>query len=394
MSKNPLTQFANEGEEMVTMVNEISIGTDGWAQIAPFGDYVGIAVKPDGKGGFTKEKAIQRLDKLSVTEMVNEYQNASRGVSGFFKKRPVFEGHPDFLIGGDQYPNKAPQGIFYNIEAREDGLYGQPIMTESGEKLLASKKYRALSARWAADYVKTEDGTKIYRPVKFLSAGLTNNPNLPVQMMNEAEPTKTKTTMKKIAAWLTGHGISVADEATEDQVATALAQLDPTIASAKTAVQIANEKTAAEGKVTTLTGEKKKLADDIVTAQTQFANERKLRIESELGHALKDGRITAADKPTWETRLGNEAQFANELKALNALKPMVKTESVLFERNGSKVEIANEGQRRKLVPEIIKEIAKEKGLDTKKDYEQIWQFANERHPALFSAMQHPKVKAR
>lgn len=387
-------ETAIEDREMVTMVNELTIGADGWAHIAPYGDYVGIAVKPDGKGGFTREKAIQRLDKLSVTEMVNEYQKASRGVSGFFKKRPVFEGHPDFMVGGENYPNKEPQGIFYNIEAREDGLYGQPIMTEAGERLIASKKYRALSARWAAEYVNSEDGTKIYRPVKFLSAGLTNSPNLPVQLMNEAETTTKKTTMKKITAWLTGHGITVADEATEDQVATALAQLDPTIKSAKTAVQMANEKATADGKVTTLTEANKLISDQLTASQSQFANEREKRIDAELGYALKDGRITGSEQATWKNRLNIPAQFANELTALQAIKPVVKTTSVTIDRGGNKVEIANEDQRRVVTQEVLVEIANEKKLNLAKDYDKVWTEAVKRHPALFGAMQHPKVKAR
>ena len=51
---HPLIEFANisSGPELVTMINELSIGADGWAQIAPFGDYAGIAMIPDGQGRF------------------------------------------------------------------------------------------------------------------------------------------------------------------------------------------------------------------------------------------------------------------------------------------------------------------------------------------------------
>ena len=79
-------------------------------------------------------------------------------------------------------------------------------MTDEGEQLIANKQYRALSGRWEAEYVGEENGAKVYRPTKFLSAGLTNQPNLPVQLLNEAGGTDNnngtegtnRTNMKKL----------------------------------------------------------------------------------------------------------------------------------------------------------------------------------------------------
>ena len=364
--------------ELITIINELSIGADGWAQIAPFGDYAGVAMIPDGKGGFTKERAIQRLDKIAVTQMANEYQRSSRGLSGFFKKRPLYEGHPDIPVGGSQYPNKHPVGLFHNLACRDGGLYGEPILTDDGEKLIASKTYRALSGRWAAEFVGQEDGVNIYRPVKFLSAGLTNQPNLPVQLLNEAELTppppvrhsfsdggstinQEPSSMTKIIAWLSRHGITLANDATEEQVETALAQLDPRLHSNDT--------------------------------HRQFANERNARIESEISRALRDGRITEADRATWQQRLANEAQFTNELGALEALKPVIKTHSLTLGRGDRKIELANAGDRRTLVAEVLAEIANELNLDLKKSehYDRAWTEAQKRHPALFDAMSRPKL---
>jgi len=349
--------------ELITMINELSLGADGWAQIAPFGDYAGIALVPDGKGSFTKERAIQRLDKIAVTQMANEYRQSSRGLSGFFKKRPLFEGHPDIPVGGAQYPNKHPVGLFHNLACRDGGLYGEPILTDDGEKLIASKTYRALSGRWAAEFVGQEDGVNIYRPVKFLSAGLTNQPNLPVQLLNEVQPTP-KLNMTKIIAWLSRHGITLANDATEAQVEAALAQLDPQLPTAA----------------------------GLDSARQEFVNERKSRIDSELARALRDGRITEADRPTWQQRLANETQFTNELAALEALKPVIKTHSLTLSRGDRKVEFANASDRRHLVTQVLTEIANELNLDLKKSahYDQAWTEAQQRHPALFDAMSRPQ----
>jgi phage I-like protein len=349
--------------ELITIINELSIGADGWAQIAPFGDYAGVAMIPDGKGGFSKERAIQRLDKIAVTQMANEYQRSSRGLSGFFKKRPLYEGHPDIPVGGAQYLNKHPVGLFHNLACRDGGLYGEPILTDDGEKLIASKTYRALSGRWAAEFVGQEDGVNIYRPVKFLSAGLTNQPNLPVQLLNEAEPNPepSKPNMTKLIAWLSRHGITLANDATEEQLEAALAQLDPQLPAGDT--------------------------------RQQFANERKARIDSELSRAVRDGRITEADRPTWQQRLANEAQFTNELAALEALKPVIKTHSLTLGRGDRKVELANARDRRGLVAEVLAEIANELDLDLKKSehYDRAWTEAQKRHPALFEAMSRPQL---
>ena len=170
--------------------------------------------------------------------------------------------------------------------------------------------------------------------------------------------------MNKIIAWLSRHGITVANDATEEQVAAALAQLDPKLQSAA-GLDIARE---------------------------QFANERKARIDSELARALRDGRITDADRPTWQQRLANETQFTNELAALAALKPALKTHSLTLDRGDRKIELANAANRRHLVAEVLAEIANELDLDLKQaaHYDRAWTEAQKRHPALFDAMARPQ----
>ena len=143
--------------------------------------------------------------------------------------------------------------------------------------------------------------------------------------------------MNKLIAWLSRHGITLANDATEDQLATALAQLDP----------------------------KLQTAAGLDAAREQFANERKARIDSELASALRDGRITEAERPIWQQRLANETQFTNELAALVALKPALKTHSLTLDRGDRKIELANAANRRHLVAEVLAEIANELDLDLK-----------------------------
>jgi hypothetical protein len=388
---------------LVAFLNELAVGNDGWAQIAPFGDFPGMALVADGKGGFTRERAIQRMDQAAVTQMVNEYAKSRKGVRGFLKSRPLYVGHPDVPGCETKYPDKAPKGIFANLACRDNGFYGQLNLTEEGEKLIANQTYRALSGRWEAEYVGEEGGVKIYRPTKFYSAGLTNNPNLPVQLMNESEQAKQEKHMKdKIIALLKAHGITLANgvtlanDATDAQIEEGLAQLGThlertaTLANEKTTLandksSLATQLSARDGEITTLKSSVSTLTTERDTARTAFANERTARIATLLDQAMTDGRITKADRTDWEKRLGNEANFANEADALAKLKPQVKTTSITLKHSGLTVELANSADRNQAVRELVSEEIK----TTQCDYDTAFARVEKKYPALFQAMKQP-----
>lgn len=379
-------------ELLVDFSNEINIGEDGWGQIAPLGDFRGMAMIWEN-GVLKKFPAWQRIDKQAVTQMANEFKQSRKGIRGFLKGRGIFNGHADVPGMESRYPDKLQKGVFIDLEAREDGLYGLPVFTNEGEQLLTTKKARYFSGRWdtvATD--ETKDGLKVFRPSLFISAALTNKPNLPVQMLNEAEEPKENPMLKKVITFLALHGVQIANEATEEQAATALETFGGKLKSDST--QFANEKTRLESDVTARDTEIGSLKTERDNFKTSFANERKARVEREIGLALETGRITAAEKPDWERRLGNETQFANELSALEKLAPKVKTQSFTMTRGDRKVELANESERREMVAQLINEVCSELNLDPKKDYNRAFNEVQKRHPALFTAMQQPETKAK
>lgn len=398
--------FYNSTETLIAFTNEIAIGEDGWAQIAPFGDFPGMALIADGKGGYKKEAAIQRMDKTAVAQMVNEYQRTRKGLTRFVTSRPIFLGHPDSPGAmGAKYPDKHPKGVFANIACRDNGFFGEPILTEEGEQLIASRKVTALSGRWDAEFVAKENGVNIYRPVRFLSAGLTDRPNLPVQLLNEAEAetnnqTKTNTMKKELliallaSLGIMNKGAAFVNEASDEDVSEGLNQLGE---KAKTATTLANEKATLvnekatlEGKVTTLTLEKTTATTERDNAKTSFANERKARIGELLDGSIKGGFITAAERATWEARLGNEANFANEAAALKALTPGMKTKSLTLSRGDRKVEISNASERREMVAELVNE----RMTTAKCDYDAAFAHVEKNYPQLFEAMTQPDLKGR
>ena len=71
----------NPAKFNISLTNELAIGDDGWGMIAPYGDFEGVALTPDDKGGVQREIAIQRMSREFVTQMVNSYNANPRGVT-------------------------------------------------------------------------------------------------------------------------------------------------------------------------------------------------------------------------------------------------------------------------------------------------------------------------
>jgi hypothetical protein len=381
-------QFANTNHAtvLVEITNELSIDGDGWAQIAPMGDFPGMALIDDGPGALKKVPAIQRIDKAAIANMVAEFQNSRKGAKKFLAGRPIYVGHPDVPGYESRYPDKSPKGVFADIAERNGAFMGMPVFTNEGSDLVENRKLRALSGRWSAEEVGEENGVKIFRPTVFISAGLTNKPNLPVQLLNEKGETNPNQKMKRkllalFAALSLKPQFANAEEPTEAETEAAIDQAKSSVTT------LANEKQQLTQKVTTLETEKTTLTTDLSTARTSFSNERNARIKDELDLAVTTGRITAADRGNWEGRLKVDTNFANELTALRALRPTVKTDSVTIDRGSRKIEVANAAERRELVAELVNEEME----GSKCDYDKAYAKVQRKFPQLFEAMAQPEI---
>ena len=389
----PPVEFANVGEPTETLIafaNEVPIGKDGWAQIAPLGDFLGMALISDGKGGVRQEPAIQRVDKQGITQMVNDYNANRRGpVSRYLTAPAIYLGHPDVPALTSRYLDKTAKGVFANLACRDDGFYGEPILTEDGAKLISTHARLGLSGRWEADLIGEENGKKVFRPTRFISAGLSSKPNLPVQLVNESEQeAQTQTIMKnKILALCAKLKVTLANDATDQQIDAALAAVEQ---KALAAAAFANEKTTLESSLTAKDTEITQLKTQVTNATASFANERKARVGDLLDRAITDGRITAAERPDWERRILVDTQFANESAAIAKLTAQVNTKSVTLQRGDRKVEIANSTERREMVSTLVKEAMESDKLT----YDQAYTQVQRKFPQLFAAMTQPEIKAR
>ncbi len=420
--------FANAAPSPVvtfSFVNEIAIGEDGWAMIAPFGDHPSQALIPDGSGKMKKQKAIQRIDKAGADAMVAQFHNERKGVRKFLRGCNIYVGHPDVPGLEKFYPDHEAKGVIADVEVRTDGIYGLPVFTNEGSELVEQKKFRAFSGNIGESEPDGEvNGLPAYRPTKLFSVGLTNSPHLPVHFFNSdgslAEaPTNQKNTMKKkllalFAALSLKPSFANAEEPADTEMEAALDQVQTKVAAfaneqtslktklvalcAKVGITFANADAVTDPAATLAQVEDKivTLNTDLTNARTQFANERKDRINDALATAVKGGLITDAEKPTWEGRLKVEAQFANEITALRSLTPKVKTTSVTVNRGGkeSQIDVSTPQARSQFINEAVTEVAAELKLDEKKDYTRVYNEVQRRHPALFANMQQPEIKVR
>jgi hypothetical protein len=441
--KTKFVMFANESTEvaLVGFCNEISIGADGWAMIAPFGDHPSPALFPDGKGGMKKQPAIQRIDKAGAEAMVAGFHNDRRGFRKFLKGCNIYVGHPHVPGLGKFYPDKEPKGVFAELEVRADGLYGMPVFTNEGSDLVENADPAKRLKAFSGDLGESEpcgdlNGVPVFRPTKIFSAGLTNHPHLPVHFFNSDDtlaeaPAEAanknhnqNNTMKKklialFAALAMKPQFANAAEPTEAEMETAITEMETkvaTFANERTAwetattglkkkllglcaavkIQFANEAEITDVAATVTQIEEKvtKLNTDLTDALTMFANERTARIGDELALALTTGRITAAEQTTWEGRLKVAAQFANERTALRALAPKVKTTSISLQRGGrtEQVDISDPTNRATFANEVMDAVAKELKLSRKTHHTAIYNEAQRRHPALFEGMKSVEIK--
>jgi len=291
-------EAAAENDTDLTLANALSIDNEGWALLAPYGD--SQYPIPNENGGHTT--VIQRITKESAQAMVETWNSTFSRIKRFFRGGPIYSGHPDRKGFEHLYPDKEVKGLFNELQVRDNGLYVRPLFNDAGAQLLEGGRKLYFSGRWPARQTGTKDGMPVFK------TNQTENP------MNERQ--------KLIAALISAGILTLNNEATDEQVVTAVRGLH---AQAATVTTLTNErdtlKTTLAARDTEVTNLKKAATD----TATQFENERKTLITHSLDRAQKLGAITEADRKVWEGRLTRD--FANEFPAFEKLAPTVKTDA-------------------------------------------------------------------
>jgi len=231
---------------------------------------------------------------------------ARKGQKGF-KGYPVYQGHPDAPAPiGSKYPNKAAVGwITAAVPGETAAVFHVRWLANPGEG------FSHFSPYWGGTF---DNSKKLLIVTKFKSLGLTNDPDyddmsLPHEGGGDdqpagtpAQPNKEKRMDLKAIAKLLG----LPETATEEDINAAIGAA-------------LKAKTDAEAQAKTA-------GDAQKSAETQCEHERQAHRKTILDRAVEDGRITGAERGTWEARLSHEKSFAGETAALAALPKKLKTD--------------------------------------------------------------------
>lgn len=320
------------GSPGADLANIAAAGTgDGWALIAKYGDHP----HPGPPGANTP--MLQRFDKPAAENIVANFNAGAGRIRRALVGVPIYDGHPDADGYGKMFPDKSAHGTFAKLDARDDGLYGQPVLNDSGSRLVEDGGKDRLSPYWKVETTGEKVGGRIVvTPTRLRSVGLVPKGNIPgPSLLNSALFATMKT---KLIALLALLGTPVSADSDDAALGNAVDQGLTAATKTKTDLEAANtELTTVKAKVTTLEGEKNTLANtaataatlttDLANARTALAAERKERAVLLVNAAFTEGRLPATERDATVLALCNAADFAVEAGKLAARTKIINTTS-------------------------------------------------------------------
>jgi hypothetical protein len=369
-----------------SLANVMESGTfDGWAIISKYGDHPHPGM-PDNP-----VPTVQRFDRKAADTIVANFKSTwgriKRAVTGL----PIYNGHPDVPSLRHIFKDKESKGTYADLQARDDGLYGRPVLTANGATVVEAGNDR-LSPYWNCRPTgeSAEDGRPIVSPYKLLSVGLVNRANIPGpslmnwagdgQPVNNPNPNQMNKERDLLIQILAALGQNVAQnvgdaelansvqtaiagiktkgtsEAANAALLTVLTNAKLTTPEAVTTViansaALANTKQEADQKILDAKNEKiqadaekTKAQAEVKAAKEEAAAERKASATRLANAAVVTGRILPGEKDALVVSLcnGDLAAFEAEAKKITEKKPVMKTSSTTMglpnmERTASQV---------------------------------------------------------
>ena len=331
---------------------------------------------------------IQRLTRPSAEVLVSNFKSIASSLGRLFGGSPIYIGHPDDPAFSNQFSDRKSYGWVLDMEARKDGLYIKPKWGAAGMELLSNAHFKWFSPRWGCKPLPgvRANGLPVVEPVKWVSLGLTNDPNIQgiPPLANETQQTEGATAMREQLIALLG----LAPDATDEQIVAAITQLKEATAAGATAV--ANEKTARATAEDLARKAHVALDQELTarkTAEVNLANERKARIDLVLANAIAAGKITEAQKPQWAADLA--ANFDAKLVELSNAAPALPQGGShtggLGNRNANAQANRDVQTRRDKILLLVNERMDKAG----EDYTTAYAAIKHANPALFKDMKTP-----
>lgn len=327
---------------------DFSESADGWFKISPYGTFRG---KTPGR--------LQYVTQDNARAMETEFNSLLGKLGRKFRGVPIYHGHPD--VDPEVWTDDRRIGKVTKLESRADGLWGYAEWNSLGEENKREGWWIYPSPRWDAPPDKTR-----FAPDRLISIGLTNTPRiaesdpvfnsqLATKDGDQTPPpteTETDTTMDPK---LIRQKLGLPPEATDEEV---MAKIDSlTTASAENAT--------ATTELESVKTEKTEMENSLRTKDAEIARLREEQNNSLLGEALASGRITAAERPAWETKLKSEKRD-EEINSLRAISPARKTTAL--DLGDRRQERATTDNLREEVSNAVAKLQKDEGIG----YDAAW----------------------
>lgn len=330
-----------------------------WLKLADYGDW------PHPMG-------LQKFNQAAAQKMANAFNSGFAAFKRKFIGVPIFIGHPDDPLFANQTGHEDTRAYAWvqKLEARADGLWLLPKWSTAGNELIKSGHFRFFSPRWQLRPL----GSGSFEPVKLISVGLTNHPNIPgdaVANQNPNHPAMKEEQLQQLRKLY-----QLPDNATADQV----------LAAANTA---ANELAAEKAKhAETETARQAAVAAQGV-ADTAAANARRHAATATVDLAIKDGRIALAAREAEIATLAGAPDMVAAANALQARAVVIKTVSVTRNLARAKNPAAADSQARQ---KTLVAAANARMKTTGEDYASAFVAVlnDPAHKAVVDAMHAPK----
>ncbi|MDR3143744.1 MAG: phage protease [Puniceicoccales bacterium] len=148
-----------------------------WPEETPTGSAIRRWLRISAYGHYPHPQGLQCIDRVAVQAMVEHFKSFRGRLRRRFGGLPVYIGHPDDpqLRQQPGHQDTRAYAWIQDLEAREDGLHGLIKWSDAGLELLRNAFFKFFSPRWEMQVI----GPGQFRPIRLLSIGLTNYPNIP-----------------------------------------------------------------------------------------------------------------------------------------------------------------------------------------------------------------------
>ncbi len=288
---------------------DFSDTADGWFKISPYGTFRG---KVPGRP--------QSVAQANALAMVSEFNSVLGRLGRAFRGVPIYHGHPD--VDPEIWPDDRRIGKITQLEARVDGLWGLAEWNSVGQENKAEGWWVFPSPRWDAPA-----GKAAFEPDRLISVGLTNTPRITESepVFNSQLDNKSQIETKPMDPQIIRHKLGLAPEATDEEVLVKIETL--TAAAKKEEAQETSPEKAQEAAEPGMEDQHAKHAEAMAEKDKKITKLHEELNNSLLDAALRDTRITPADRAQWATKLAGEDRESHA-NALNALKPRLNTASL------------------------------------------------------------------